>query len=493
MILIQDKEVKRQSNFWTDVLFHPTDAVEDPWGKRILDTLAEDRIPRFVRIYAMLEDIVYLDPEGNLAYDFRLSDLRLDYLVEKGFRLFIAYAGMPECIASSNKFATSVSKNKTRYKGKMFNTSPPKDPALWEEVCYVYTKHILDRYGLERVKTWRVHCFNEPDIPEFFLSQLPREEVDARIEAYCPMYEGFQRGVRRASEEIILGGPALANRLEFLGRFLDYVRQKNLKLDFISLHNYGSSVGELNDGRKVVCVENNIARHRSYVETIQAHGFGETPLFVDEWGISSGGFCNREECPALMFRESEVFSAYYAKLIHHLVYSDFRMDGWMICLSGQHEMVEDFSGFRNFFTLNFFQKPIYSAFRMATKLGESFLEAQCDRENVWVLPTRRDDGSYAVMLSYSDEHFTQTPPRVTEELTFREEIRGKKVTLWCIDESHSNPYALSQRLGLTEFGEEEIRLLREEGRMKPLASFVSDGSPISLDLVPNATWLVTVE
>ena len=493
MIKVHNKETKRQTNFWTDVLFHPTDAVEDPWGKRILDTLAEDRVPRFVRIYAMLEDIVYLDPEGNLSYDFRLSDLRLDYLVEKGFRLLIAFAGMPGCIAATTKFTTSVSKNKTRYKGKMFNTSPPKDPSLWEEVCYVYTKHILERYGLEQVKTWRFHCFNEPDIPEFFLSQLPRDAVDERCRAYCSMYEGFQRAIRRVSEEITVGGPALANRLDFLGQFLDYVKEHELKLDFISLHNYGASPRDLNDGSKTITVENNLARHRAYVETIQAHGFGDTPLFVDEWGVATGGFYNREECPTLMYRETDVFSAYYAKLVHHMVYSDFRMDGWMICLSGQHEMVEDFSGFRNFFTLNFFQKPIYSAFRMASWLGESFLDVQCDRENLWVMPTRRDDGSYAVMLSYSDENFTQAPPRVTDQLTFQEDIRGKQVTLWCIDENHSNPYALSQRLGLTELGENEIRLLREEGRMKPLASFVSDGSPIALDLIPNATWLVTVE
>ena len=109
MIKVHNKETKRQTNFWTDVLFHPTDAVEDPWGKRILDTLAEDRVPRFVRIYAMLEDIVYLDPEGNLSYDFRLSDLRLDYLVEKGvpFRdahhvsgALVATAGcvLPSCV-----------------------------------------------------------------------------------------------------------------------------------------------------------------------------------------------------------------------------------------------------------------------------------------------------------------------------------------------------------------------------------------------------------
>ena len=29
----------------------------------------------------------------------------------------------------------------------MWNCSPPKDDALWEEICYEYTKHNVERYG----------------------------------------------------------------------------------------------------------------------------------------------------------------------------------------------------------------------------------------------------------------------------------------------------------------------------------------------------------
>ena len=168
MIKIADTVIKKQPNFWNQCVFHPTDAVEDPWGKRILDQMADDGAIDIVRIYSMFEDIVYLGSNGELLFDFRLSDLRIDYLIEKGYNLLIAYAGIPDCIASCTTAKTSVSKNKTRYKGKMWNSSPVSDYSLWEEVCYRYTKHLVDRYGLERVSKWRCHCFNEPDIPEFF-------------------------------------------------------------------------------------------------------------------------------------------------------------------------------------------------------------------------------------------------------------------------------------------------------------------------------------
>ena len=141
MIKIGSTVIKQQTNFWNNCLFHPTDAIEDAWGKKILDRMAEDRAVNTVRIYTMFEDIVYLDENGELAYDFRLNDLRLDYLVEKGYSLLLAYAAMPECIATNKHAATSNSKNKTRYKGKLFNTSVPTDYKLWEEICYESTKH----------------------------------------------------------------------------------------------------------------------------------------------------------------------------------------------------------------------------------------------------------------------------------------------------------------------------------------------------------------
>ena len=138
MITVKSNVLRRQKNFWNGCVFHPTDAVEDPWGKRILDRMSQDKAMKMIRIYTMFEDIVYLDEFGNLQYDFRVNDLRLDYLVEKGFDIMLAYAAVPDCISIPGE-KSSVSKNKTRYKGKLFNTMPPKDYALWEEVCFRYT------------------------------------------------------------------------------------------------------------------------------------------------------------------------------------------------------------------------------------------------------------------------------------------------------------------------------------------------------------------
>ena len=491
MITVQNEIVKTQKNFWNACVFHPTDAVEDPWGRRILDRMAEDGAIQTVRIYSMFEDIVYLDENGKLQFDFRVSDLRLDYLLERGYDLLLAYAGIPDCIAASISNKTTAAKNKTRYKGKMWNTSPPRNEELWEEICYEYTRHNVERYGIETVSRWHCQCFNEPDISIFFLSQLPRDAVEARLSEYCKLYDAFQRGVRRVSEKIRVGGPALAHRHEFLGGFLDFVREKQLKLDFISLHNYGTSPEMLNDNSRPYDTDSILKKQQAYFDTVRAHGFGDTPMIVDEWGMATAGFYNREECPALMARETEVFSAYFVKLIYDLIQSKLKMEQLMICLSGQHEMTEDFSGFRNFFTLNFIKKPIYNAYVLASKLGEDLLTSNTDDQNVFVIPTKNQKGEYGVLLSYCSKNFEDDLPAKEEVVCFAEDIKDKTVTVFCIDQCTTNPYRLYQKQGMDVPTDEELKRLREEGNLKPV-KIQKGNAPLRLRFTSNAVYLITV-
>lgn len=496
MIHIQKHILKKQPNFWNHCLFHPTDAVEDPWGKRILDRMADDNAVQTVRLYTMFEDIVYLDENGRLCYDFRLSDLRLDYMVEKGYNLLLAFGGMPDCLAENNDNKCSVSKNKTRYKGKMWNSAPPRDYALWEEICYEYTKHLVERYGIERVSKWRMQCFNEPDLRLFFFSQYDgsvENTMTYRLPAYCKLYEAFEKGVRCVDDRIPIGGPALAHTKEFLAAWLDFVREEKLKVDFISLHNYGTNPVAINRGDEAITVLNSIDKQQKYIDIIFEHGFGDTPIVVDEWGMSAAGYYNREECPALMAREHEVFSSYFVKLIHGLIHADYTVDKICLCLSGQHEMVEDFSGFRNFLTLNFIAKPIYNAYILAAKLGEDLLEYQTDQANVFVIPTKTATNGQATLLTYSADLFEQDLPVLQETVSFEDSIVGKTVTVWCIDKDHTNPYRLYEKMGIETPTDEEINRLREEGRLKPVRQYVADSNTIELELTANAVYLITAE
>ena len=374
----------------------------------------------------------------------------------------------------------------------MWNSMPPRDYALFEEVCYEYTKHNIERYGIDVVSKWYLHCFNEPDLISFFLSNLPRENTMDRLKAYCPLYESFVRGLLRADERLIIGGPALAGRIDFLGGFLDYVKEKELRLDYIALHNYGTDPFKLNDGVSGLDVEDVIKKHKVYLDVINSHGFSDREVVIDEWGMCTRGFWNVEECPTLLAREGEVFSAYYTKLIRRLIDVDPNISKLMICLSGQHEMTEDFTGFRNFFTLNHFAKPIYNAHLMASRLESLLLDFKCTRENVYVIPTKNSDGAYSVMLTYCSKNFRDDIPACEEELFFDEKLFGKRLLIYCIDKEKTNPYRLAERMGIRFPNDEEKKLLREEGKMHPVFEGKYDGEPIKLSLTANSTYLVQI-
>lgn len=463
--------IKRQQNFWSHFHFHPTDAIEDDWGRRILDEAAREGAAKTVRMYAMLEDIVSMDEKGNLQYDYSECDARIDYMLGKGFNLLLSYNFIPKCIAIDPNEGTSNAKNKLRYKGKTICASPPRDYALWEEICYQFTRHIVERYGEEKVAKWYLQCFNEPDIPQYFM----KHETDpyVRVGEYLKLYRGFSNGICRVSKKLKAGGPALAHNLVFLSEFLRAVVAEGLKFDFYSGHNYGTSPVAINDaGRGKFNVENNIKVIERQFRVLCDMGI-TTEMVFDEWGASTCGFYNREECPQLMLREDSRFAAYYGKLITRLTGSIVPVSMLMICLSGQHEMVTDFSGFRNFFTLNFFKKPIYNAYVLAAKLHENVLQNENDHNGLEMLATRDDAGNVSLLLSYSSEFFDKPMLSISDKIQV-EGMRGKYgVTVWCIDETHTNPYTRMLRENMQEdaLSEGDIQLLREEGQLKPLAQY----------------------
>lgn len=497
-IKISSEAIKKQKNFWNNCVFVPTDGVEDSWGKRLLDKMAEDKAVQTVRVFSMFEDIVYMDDDGNLAYDFRTSDSRLDYLVEKGFNILIAYACVPPCIALDKNEKTSPSSlGKTRYKGKMLYTSVPKDFKLYENICYEYTKHLIERYGIDVVSKWYLQCHNEPDLVNFFLKDLDREkEKETRVKAYCELYKHFEAGVMRASDKLHIGGPTVAGVRGFLDYFLYYVRDNKLRLDYIAVHNYGGVNPEsLYNGTKTISVDNWINYQKiAYMDPIEKCGFSDCELVVDEWGMITCGQKTITQSPPVIARDTEVFSSFYVKLIYSILEKNWDISKMAMCLSGQTEYITEFQGSRSFFTtINYIAKPIYNTFVLAAKLYDNLLTTDNDNDNLFVIPTKNDADQFSVLLTYSSREFKEDIPELTETLTFDTDITGKKVTIWCIDKNTTNPYRMYERLGMNELGDQEIKLLREEAKMKPIAEFVAkESDEIQLKLTPNAVYLVQV-
>jgi len=490
------KIVKKQHNFWNNLHFHPTDAIEDDWGKRILDEVAREKVAQTVRMYAMLEDIV-TEKDGKLYYDFTLNDIRLDYMIKKGYNILLSYVFIPPFLAVTPTNKSSVAKNKTRYKGKIIVPSYPKDYSVWQEICRVYTEHIIERYGAETVSGWYLQCYNEPDIDPFFMAEVSGSSDEAglkRLVEYKKLYKGFADGINEACRntgacKMKIGGPALAHIKPFLDGLLEYTSKENIQIDYVCVHNYGTNPVEMRSGARPLTVENNIIKYNAYRAIVDKYYPQGMELVIDEWGASSHGFVDKDTYPEMMFRETEVYSAYLGKLITRFVDMDARISKLMICLSGQHEMTEDFSGFRNFFSLNFIKKPIYNAYAATRKLCENVLWHSEVPQNATLLATGDGNGKYALLYTYSSEYFDGN----LSDITVNTELCGmadgaKTVRTYRIDKDHLNPYAVYTKNGwgpvLTE---QQITQLRAMAQLEPCQTYTAECKNGVLDITVTLT------
>lgn len=474
MISIDLKKANRPlKNFWSHIHFHPTDAIEDDWGKEILDEIAANKAANTVRLYNMLEDIVTRAEDGSFLYDFTLNDQRLEYLIAKGFDIILGYTFIPPCIASDPEITSTVTKSAKRYKGKVIVTSPPENYGEWEEICFKYTEHIVEKFGIETVSKWRLQCYNEPDVKGFFMHDLDEsaENTDKRLEAYCKLYEAFANGVKRVSEKLLIGGPVLAGKAEFLDGFLKFTKENGIPLDFVDYHHYGTNPNALNSGRKPYFAAANVETSEAFIKIIRKYYDG-IEIIVSEWGMATAGYYNIEDCPLFLLRDTSSFAAYFGKMVYLFIMRKVPVSKMLICLSGQHEMRSDFSGCRSFFTLNHIKKPIYNAYVLMNRLKNTLCFGASDVEGLNVIPTVDDGGSAAIILAYAADNFMHELPKISESVKIKGVFGKVRINTYVIDREHTNPYETFKYSGFTEpLRPYETAALRSAGELKEILSF----------------------
>ncbi len=490
-----DRKQKDLKNFWGHIVFHPTNAIEDDWGKLYLDRIAKDGAAKTVRIYSMFEESVTLNDKGEMVFDFSKSDMRIDYLVSKGFDLFIAYAFIPPWLANEQEEKYLAK----RYKGTNFYRSRPSDYSKWEEICRVYTKHLIDRYGEDTVSKWRMHCYNEPDWYHFFYAKTG-DNIE-RAKEYCKLYESFVNGVTSISEKIQIGGPALAEspkNFEFLEYFLTHVKNNNLRLDFISFHSYGTFPEMIEDGRKPTDSRGAMFDTMTVQKVAKMCGFENTPLVCDEWGAITEGYLDKTRIPEMAFRENEEYSAYFVRMLTEFDELNLPYEQMMICLSGQHNLRGDLLGNRNFFSKSYYPKPIFNAYVLANKLGDEKLYHynELDDEFVSVMATRHSqDGHYSILMCYGDDGFKLDRPTKDFDIELTGLTKNYKVSKYVIDKHKANCYTKFLELGEPQDASEEVKqIIRDAGELKE--EFEKTVSPtdykLKINMSNNAVVLLEV-
>lgn len=248
------------------------------------------------------------DAAGRPVYDWTVVDRIFDAYLARGIKPYVEIGFMPQALSTKPEPYQHEWRPGIRY-GDLFTgwAYPPKDYAKWEELCYQWTKHCVEKYGRAEVESWYWEVWNEANIG--YWKGTPEE--------FRQTHDFAIAGVRRALPTARVGGPDSAGHGgEWMHDFIEHclrgtnhaTGQKGTPLDFIAFHAKGSPTfveGHIRMGiaAQLATIDQGFRIVASYPET------KHTPIIIGE---SDPEGCAACQGPSFSYRNGTVYSSYTA-------------------------------------------------------------------------------------------------------------------------------------------------------------------------------------
>ncbi|MBN1559477.1 glycoside hydrolase [candidate division KSB1 bacterium] len=311
---------------------------------------------KYIRMHGLLTDdmgVYQEDRDGNPHYNFQYIDVLYDYILDVDMKPFVELGFMPNALASGSETIFW-------WKG---NVTPPKDYQKWEDLIRNLTQHFTDCYGADEVKTWYFEVWNEPNLTPWFWT--------GTMEDYYKLYQHAALAVKSVNKEYRIGGPATAGAAWEV-ELIDFCRNNNLPLDFISTHSYGVRQGYLDEfgntgtvlDENPMSVSGDVLNSR---EEIAGSSMSHLELHYTEWSSSY--------TPADPIHDSYHAAAYILEKIKQVGDAANSMSYWVFT-----DIFEEpgprFTPFHGGFGLLNYQginKPAFYAYKFMNQLGATEL------------------------------------------------------------------------------------------------------------------------
>ncbi|MBU7591145.1 GH39 family glycosyl hydrolase [Metabacillus halosaccharovorans] len=184
----------------------------------------------YVRFHGIFSDdlLVYNEKlDGSYFFNFNHIDSLLDILLSNKIKPFIEIGFMPRDLASTSD---------TIFRWNA-HVSPPKNVNSWLELLDAFIRHLINRYGLEEVRSWYFEFWNEPEV-QYFWTGTREEFITLFVKSY--------RCIKKIDPELRIGGFGnidFLSNLSWLEEFSKYLEKEKIELDFFSFHVYNLSKG----------------------------------------------------------------------------------------------------------------------------------------------------------------------------------------------------------------------------------------------------------
>jgi xylan 1,4-beta-xylosidase len=419
---------------------HAYMGLREDW-RRLLKKCHDDLGFQYVRFHGLLNDEMSVcvkrrsgDGQGEeIQYSFFNIDSIFDFLLTIGMKPFIELGFMPEALASGTQTCF-------HYKG---NVTPPADYHEWEKLIKSLTLHLVDRYGVEEVRSWFFEVWNEPNLSFFWAGTQ---------EEYFKLYQYSTRAIKSVDSRLRVGGPATSVNA-WIPQMVEFCQRTGIPLDFISTHHYptddplwrnsGLTMEEFfhqfpgGFGK----YERGILRKMTRKAKAEA---GELPLYYTEWNTS-----------ALLpddIHDEPYAAALGAKTIAD---NDGLVEGYSFwtfsdLFEEQGQYPKPFHGGFGLLTLHGIPKPAYRVFELLHQMGTHRLKVEEDSGTTVEMLATVDEGRVKFLI-----YNHQIPGAdIREEevvLHLRGVVSGQPGFMFRIDNESANPKGKWIAMGCPEY------------------------------------------
>ncbi len=324
------------------------------------------------------------DENDPASYDFPVTDKYLTTINDAGTEVFYRLGSTIE------------------HWEKKYRVHPPKDFAKWARVCEHIIRHYTEgwadgfNYKMEYWEIW-----NEPDCAPATWT--------GTTEQFFEFFAVVASHLKSCFPHLKIGGPAIAYWKETAVKFLAYMHEHNVPLDFFSWHRYCSTPEAMSINADF------------YRRALDENGYPNAESICNEWNYVESWTENFDKSIDLI--HSHRGSAFTAACL----------------LTGQHTSIDMlmyydaqpgiWNALFNYYTL----RPektyyVFHAFNVLYRLGTS-VKVACEGEGLHTAAARGEDGRTAVMIA----RFSETGGDV------RIEIPGgaERYSVICTDEKRS--------------------------------------------------------
>ena len=188
---------------------------------------------RYIKFHGILsDDMMVVSRIGQeLRFTYTLVDQVLDFLLSIQLKPLIQLSFMPKELAENPDKTVCYCP---------FITSPPADMKEWNFLIEDFTRHLIERYGLDEVKQWPFTVWNEP-----VTSKKMFGFGDDAL--FFRFYKHTYDTVKSVCQDIQFGSPSMLyienlGNADWIYRFVGWCQENNCLPDFMNIHYYADII-----------------------------------------------------------------------------------------------------------------------------------------------------------------------------------------------------------------------------------------------------------